>query len=167
MFNPATFLRRLGKFVLIPIGVSLVIGAGWSAWSTQTWIDRSDEAEGKVIEMVRIRDRDDGGYMFAPLVRFQTGDGRSIEFQSSLRSNPPGYRTGQTVSVLYDPDAPESAAIRGLFSLWLVSMVLGFMGSIFTAIGAAMVFVSSRVTKFFVRYDVTVDLTRSPPPLPQ
>jgi hypothetical protein len=162
MFDPAKFLRRLGKFFLIPIGVSLVLGAGWSAWSTQTWIDRSDEAEGKVIEMVRIRDRDDGGYMFAPLVRFQTGDGRSIEFQSSLRSNPPGYRTGQTVTVLYDPDAPESAAIRGLFSLWL-----GFMGSIFTAIGTAMVFVSSRVTKFSVRYNVTVDLAGSPPPLPR
>jgi hypothetical protein len=117
--------------------------------------------------MVRIRDRDDGGYMFAPLVRFQTGDGRSIEFQSSLRSNPPGYRTGQTVTVLYDPDAPESAAIRGLFSLWLVTMVLGFMGSIFTAIGTAMVFVSSRVTKFSVRYNVTVDLAGSPPPLPR
>ena len=65
------------------------------------------------------------------------------------------------------PTRRKSAAIRGLFSLWLVTMVLGFMGSIFTAIGAAMVFVSSRVTKFFVRYNVTVDLTRSPPPLSQ
>jgi hypothetical protein len=46
-------------------------------------------------------------------------------------------------------------------------MVLGFMGSIFTAIGTAMVFVSSRVTKFSVRYNVTVDLAGSPPPLPR
>src|SRR4051794_41757070 len=129
MFDPVKFIRSIAKFVLIPVGLSLLLGAAWSTWSTKTWIDHTIEGQGKVIEMVRIRDRDDGGYMFAPLVRFQTGDGRSIEFQSSLRSNPPGYRTGQTVTVLYDPDAPESAAIRGLFSLWLVTMVLGFMGS--------------------------------------
>jgi hypothetical protein len=167
MFDPLKFLRRLGKFFLIPIGLSLLLGAAWSAWSTQTWIDRTDEVQGKVIEMVRIRDRDDGGYMYAPLVRFETIDGRTVEFQSSLRSNPPGYRTGQTVSVLYDPDDPQSAAIRGLVSLWLTSIVLGFIGSAFLAVGTGMIAICSRVAKFFVRSDVAVGLVGSPPPLPR
>lgn len=166
MFDPLKFLRRLGKFFLIPIGFSLLLGAAWSMWSTQTWIDRTDEVEGKVIEMVRIRDRDDGGYMYAPLVRFEAIDGRTVEFQSSLRSNPPGYRTGQTVSVLYDPDAPQSAAIRGLFSLWLTSIVLGFIGSAFLAVGTGMIVICSRVAKFFARSDVAVGLVGNPPPLP-
>jgi len=167
MFDPLKFLRRIGKFVLIPIGLSLLLGAGWSAWSMQTWIDRTDEVEGKVIEMVRIRDRDDGGYMYAPLVRFETTDGNTVEFQSSLRSNPPAYRTGQTVSVLYDPEDPQSAAIRGVFSLWLTSMILGFVGFMFTAIGAGMVAICSNVAKFLARSAVTAGIAGSPPPLPQ
>jgi Protein of unknown function (DUF3592) len=149
MIDPAKFLSRLGKFALIPIGVLLLLGAAWTISSTRTWVAHAVEVQGKVIEMVRIRDRDDGGYMFAPLVRFQTTDGRNIEFESSLRSNPPGYRTGQTVSVLYDPVEPQSAAIRGVFSLWLIPMVLGFMGSIFTAVGIAMVVLSGRAARFF------------------
>jgi Protein of unknown function (DUF3592) len=167
MFDPLKFLRRIGKFVLIPIGLSLLIGAGWSVSSTKAWIARTTEAEGKVIEMVRIRDRDDGGYMYAPLVRFQTTDGSTLEFESSLRSNPPGYRTGQTVSVLYDPDEPQSAAIRGVFSLWLTSMILGFVGFMFTAIGAGMVAICSNVAKFLAGSAVTAGIAGSPPPLPQ
>ena len=167
MFDPLKFLSRLGKFFLIPIGLSLLLGAAWSVWSTQKWIDRTDEVEGKVVEMVRIRDRDDGGYMYAPFVRFQTIEGRTVEFQSTLSSNPPGYRTGQTVSVLYDPDDPQSAAIRGVFSLWLTSIVLGFIGSAFLAVGTGMIVICRRVAKFFVRSDVAVGLVGSPPPLPR
>jgi hypothetical protein len=154
MFDPLKFLRRIGKFVLIPIGLSLLLGAAWSVSSTKAWIAHATEVEGKVIEMVRIRDRDDGGYMFAPLVRFETTDGNTVEFQSSFRSNPPAHRTGQTVSVLYDPDDPQSAAIRGVISLWLNSIVLGFIGSMFLAIGTGMIVICSRVAKFFAQPDM-------------
>lgn len=167
MFDPLKFLRRIGKFVLIPIGLSLLLGAAWSVSSTKAWIAHATEVEGKVIEMVRIRDRDDGGYMFAPLVRFETTDGNTVEFQSSFRSNPPAYRTGQIVSVLYDPEDPQSAAIRGVFSLWLTSMILGFIGFMFTAIGAGMVAICGNVAKFLARSAVTAGIAGNPPPLPQ
>jgi hypothetical protein len=149
MQDPALFLSRLGKFALIPIGLLLVLGAAWTVWSTKTWVAHAIEVPGSVIEMVRMRNSDNTGYMFAPVVRFQTREGRTIEFQSSLSSNPPGYRTGQTVSVLYDPDEPRSAAIRGVFSLWFMSIILGFIGSIFLIVGTAMVMMSSRAAKFF------------------
>jgi hypothetical protein len=149
MQDPALFLSRLGKFALIPVGLLLVLGAAWTVWSTKTWVAHAIEVPGSVIEMVRMRNSDNTGYMFAPVVRFQTREGRTIEFQSSLSSNPPGYRTGQTVSVLYDPDEPRSAAIRGVFSLWFMSIILGFIGSIFLIVGTAMVMMSSRAAKFF------------------
>src|SRR5262245_32074598 len=104
MLDPVKFIRRVAKFVLIPVGLSLLLGCAWSVSSTKAWIAKATEAQGKVIEMVRIRDREDGGYMYSPLVRFETTDGSTIEFQSTLRTNPPAYRTGQTVSVLYDPE---------------------------------------------------------------
>lgn len=149
MFDPALFLSRLGRFAFIPLGLMLLLGAAWTVWSTKTWIARAIEVKGSVIEMVRSRDRENTTYLFAPVVRFQTVEGDTVEFESGMRSNPPAYRKGQTVSVLYDPDEPRSAAIRGFFSLWLMSIILGFIGTIFTTVGTAMVVMSGRAAKFF------------------
>jgi Protein of unknown function (DUF3592) len=60
-----------------------------------------------------------------------------VEFQSSHRSNPPAYYTGQAISVLYDPEQPNSAAIHGVLSIWSLPMVLSFLGAIFLALGTA------------------------------
>ena len=149
MFDPTLFLGRLGKFAFIPIGALLVLGAAWTAISTKTWISHAVEVKGSVIEMVRMRDSDNTGYLFAPVVRFQTVEGNTVEFEYGLRSNPPAYRTGQTVSVLYDPGEPRSAAIHGFFSLWLMPIILGFIGTIFLTVGTAMVVMSARAAKFF------------------
>jgi uncharacterized protein DUF3592 len=149
MFDPALFLSRLGRFVFIPLGLMLLLGTAWTIWSTETWVARAIEVKGSVIEMVRSRDRENTTYLFAPVVRFQTLEGNTVEFESGLRSNPPAYRKGQTVTVLYDPDEPRSAAIRGFLSLWLMSIILGFIGTIFTAVGTVMVVISGRAALFF------------------
>ncbi len=149
MIDPIKFLSRLGKFAFMPLGLLLLLGAAWSVSSTRAWIAHSVEVPGSVIEMLRVRDMDNTGYLFAPVVRFKTVEGKSVEFESSFRSNPPAYRTGQSVSVLYDPDEPRSAAIRGFFSLWLMPLILGFIGSIFLIVGTAMVVMSGWAGKFF------------------
>jgi hypothetical protein len=169
MTNLTVILRRLGKFFLIPIGVLLLLGAAWSVSSTRTWIAHAIEVPGSVIEMVRVRDSDNTGYMFAPVVRFKTVEGKSVEFESSFRSNPPAYRTGQAVSVLYDPAEPRSAAIRGFLSLWLMPLILGFIGSAFLIVGAAMVVLSGWAGKFFetgASWSNPAARPRLPPALP-
>ena len=149
MTSPTVFLSRLGKFALMPIGVVLLLGAAWTVSSTKTWIAHAIEVPGSVIEMVRVRDSDNIGYMFAPVVRFKTVQGNTVEFESSFRSNPPAYHTGQAVTVLYDPAEPRSAAIRGFLSLWLMPMILGLIGSVFLIVGTAMVVLSGWAGKFF------------------
>ena len=149
MMDPTKFLSRLGKFAFIPLGLMLLLGAAWAVSSTKTWLAHAIEVEGKVIDMVRTRDRDDTTYLFAPVVAFRTVDGRTIEFESSVRSYPPAYRTGQTVSVFYDPDEPRYAQIKGFFSLWIMPMILGFIGSVFLIVGTGMVVMSSWAARFF------------------
>ncbi|MCA6115956.1 DUF3592 domain-containing protein [Bradyrhizobium sp. WSM 1738] len=150
MEDPTIFLSRLGKFALIPIGLLLLVAAAWSVWSTKTWLARTLEVEGVVVEMVRMRDSEDKGYLFAPVVRFETADGRTHEFESGLRTNPPAYRTGEVVAVVYDPAVPDAAKIRGVLSLWFMPIILGFIGTIFFGIGTFMIAMSnwaSRVLK--------------------
>jgi hypothetical protein len=45
-----------------------------------------------------------------PSVRFQTADGRTIEFQNGVGSNAPP-KVGDEVTVYYDPERPEDAKL--------------------------------------------------------
>lgn len=151
---------RVGKFILIPIGALLLLGAAYSVWSTRTWLKTAVEAEGTVIEMVRtvststVEDPFDrtkrtvsNGYVYAPLVKFRSFDGIMVEFQSTLRSNPPAYHTGQTVTVLYDPKAPNSAEIRGFAALWIAPIILGIIGTAFGVMGGVFTVIGHKLEK--------------------
>ena len=50
------------------------------------------------------------GRVFFPSVRFQTADGRTVEFENKLGTNAPP-RVGERVTVLYDPERPEEAKV--------------------------------------------------------
>jgi hypothetical protein len=163
MEDPTIFLSRLGKFVLIPIGLLLFFAAAWSVWSTKTWLGRTLEVDGVVVEMVRMRDSEDKGYVFSPIVRFETADGRTHEFQSGLRTYPPAYRTGEVVSVVYDPAVPDAAMIRSLTSLWLMPIILGFIGTIFCAVGTFMIAMCNWASRLFDRSPST-DVASPPAP---
>ncbi len=45
-----------------------------------------------------------------PVVRFEAGDGETVEFESGLGSNIPP-KVGEEVEVFYDPSRPEEARI--------------------------------------------------------
>ncbi|WP_197520965.1 DUF3592 domain-containing protein [Bradyrhizobium icense] len=140
----------------------LLLGAGFSVWGTKAWLARAVETQGTVIEMLRVRDSENKGYLFTPIVRFDTIDGRTVEFQSGLRTNPPLYRTGQEVSVVYDPGVPESAAVRDVLSLWMMPIILAFIGSIFLTVATAMIVLIKRVSRAFDQAPHVIDVA-SPP----
>ena len=144
--NPATFLSRLGIFAMAPIGLVLLALAVFVTWNTTTWLKRTVEAQGTVTQMLHVTDKD-GDVTYKPVVRFSTAEGKTIEFKSSFSSSPPAYRVGQSVPVVYLPEEPEYAQIRGFLSLWMGPMIIAFIGTIFFLIGAAMIAASRRVSR--------------------
>ena len=87
--------------------------------------------------------------LFFPSVRFQTADGRTVEFENDLGSNAPP-RVGDEVTVLYDPARPEEAKVA-LRSMWKVdpkallvvgAIFLGAMAFFFLFFVAVIVWVS-------------------------
>ena len=48
--------------------------------------------------------------LFFPTVRFQTTDGRTVQFQNKIGTNAPP-RVGDQVTVIYDPARPEEAKV--------------------------------------------------------
>jgi hypothetical protein len=78
-----------------------------------------------------------GSATYYPVVRFRTETKALVEFKDSVGSNPPSYRVGDKVTVLYLADDPRREAIidRGPFWNWAIPgflllgalLLLGFL----------------------------------------
>lgn len=76
---------------------------------------------GTVVENRELQDSE--GRSYTPIVEFQA-DGRAIRFEGQNSSDPPAYRVGQRVEVIYDPAQPERARIYRFSELWLAPLLL-------------------------------------------
>ena len=92
---------------------------------------------------------DHPGMLLFPSVRFQTADGRTVEFQNGVGSNA-SPKVGEEVTVYYDPERPEEAklSLGSTFrpNLKLLAVVFGvFLGLValmFLAVFALVLWVS-------------------------
>jgi hypothetical protein len=68
-----------------------------------------------------------GSYSYYPIVRYRTATNVAVEFKDNIGSNPPSYRVGDKVTVLYLPDSPRTQVMidRGAFWNWALPGVLG------------------------------------------
>ena len=127
------------------IGLGLLAGALALALNTRSFISTAKTAQGSVIELIEKRDSD-GSVTYTPVVAFTADSGSNVNFTSSFSSNPASYDVGEAVEVLYSPDNPNEARIRGFGSLWLGPTILGGIGTVFAAIGFG-ILIASRLGK--------------------
>lgn len=131
----------ISKYVFTVIGFCMMMGAIFFYKDTQEFLTQALVAEGKVVELVRLRSTssDSTKYVYAPVVVFVTAGGTAIEFTSSTGSNPPGYSKGEVVEVLYKPSSPRQAKINSFFALWGVPTIVGIIGVVFFIVGFSIV----------------------------
>jgi Protein of unknown function (DUF3592) len=67
------------------------------------------------------------GTAYSAIIAYQTADGRAVRFEDLNAYNPPRHAIGDTVNVLYMPDAPDSAVIHN--SVWWVVPALMLAGA--------------------------------------
>ncbi|SFW60341.1 DUF3592 domain-containing protein [Cellulophaga fucicola] len=125
------------KYVLTVIGAGMLVGTFFLYKSTSDFIEKSVETQGTVIELLESRSKSssDNSIMYKPLVAFTDAKGTEVEFASSTSSNPPSYSVNEKVDVIYNPESPNKAKIKGFFSLWGGAMILGILGLIVFLIG--------------------------------
>ncbi|KIH83707.1 DUF3592 domain-containing protein [Pseudomonas batumici] len=113
-------------WIFVPVGVLMMLGA------VLIHIDRLVEQEkmiktvGEVVNVTR-----DG----CITVRFLTSRQQTVQFNGSLCEQPPGFKTGEWVPVLYDPSRPAAARINSFLHNGLVTLLLGILGAVFTLVG--------------------------------
>ena len=80
---------------------------------------------------------DRSGVVIFLSVRFQTADGRTVEFQNNIGTNSPP-RVGDEVTVLYDPGRPEDAKVAPGDTFKINVKLLLVVGAMFLAVVAFM-----------------------------
>jgi len=119
------------------IGSILTVLAFLFLLRTRLFISKSQQVKATVTQMVYTSDSDGGGY--SPVFRFMTVQGQEVEVTESLITNPPQFKVGQIIDVLYDPDKPSRARIKKGLNLYFVPALLGFLGLLFGGIGVVFV----------------------------
>ena len=99
------------------------IGAGLT-YSQRSFERQGAVTEGDVVSMVT--SCDDDGCSDAPVVRFTTPAGQTVTFETNYFSSPPAYHIGQRVTVIYSPEKPDKAVIKGQGQLFrIIFMAVG------------------------------------------
>ncbi|HKU90636.1 MAG TPA: DUF3592 domain-containing protein [Steroidobacteraceae bacterium] len=135
-------MKKFRGFIIIFLGIGvLMLSIAALLWNhTRSFLARAQETTGTVVELREVRDKDGGSSTWKPVVKFTTARGRNITFAESFSSSPAPYDVGEPVTVLYLPDEPEEARIRGFGSLWLGATIVGGIGLVFTLIGGGILF---------------------------
>lgn len=128
--NTAKFVGPV--FAVVGLGI---VGLGiYLAMERNNFLQQAIPAVGTVIDFYE--SRSDDGYTYYPIVEYSPkGSFAAITFRHDIGSNPPSYRTGETVNVLHLPDNPNDAIIdKGIFN-WTTSIFVTLFGSLFALVG--------------------------------
>ncbi len=89
-------------------------------------------ADGQVIAVTSKHNRKH--HTYAPVVRFSTADGRTVEFTNRVyRSDKP--TVGARIPVLYDPADPQDARVDDMAGRLVGPVITGGLGTIFLLLG--------------------------------
>lgn len=110
--------------------LGLLGGAVWAFVKQQRTMSDRVEATGTVVGLTRTATTSGRSTIICPVVEFTTPSGQEIRFTSEFGSLPAKHTIGQSVNIRYDAADPQKAEIDSAMSLWLVPLILIFMGVI-------------------------------------
>jgi hypothetical protein len=137
------FLLSIGGLFEL-IGIALLGGAALSYRSSSAFEAAAQRTEGTVVDL-EPRRSSSGGDVYRPIVEFACRDGRTVRIAGGTASNPPAFRRGDRVGVLYRPGAPEEARLDRWADRWLGVILLGVLGFAFSAAALAPLLIGLRL----------------------
>lgn len=115
------------------VGLLLLSLAIYFISNTLQFQKNAFRVKGTVVEMERSRGSK-GGSVYSPIVEFQLNN-QTIQIYGSVASNPPAFDKGEIVDVIVNLKNPQESRIDTFMENWFGALILGFMGSVFSAIG--------------------------------
>ena len=142
--------RRVG-YVLMGI-VFLVAGLGLTAWGYLNVKNKFDgsafvKTEGTVLRMREVESNENTGVTWAPVIKFTDRAGNEHVFESTVSSDPPAYKVGDKVPILYPEGKPKDVFIDSFMEKWFTPIMLGVAGLIMFIVSFWMIFTGIRRNK--------------------
>ncbi|HVG28471.1 MAG TPA: DUF3592 domain-containing protein [Pyrinomonadaceae bacterium] len=128
--------RYLFPLIFSGVGALLLLIGMFILGRVRRFVAESLRAQGEVVGFAE-SSGSKGGVTYAPVVSFTARDGGVFQFTDPLYSRPRGYDVGQRVEVLYHWQDHGRARLASPFRLYFVPGLLGFLGLVFTSVGAA------------------------------
>lgn len=127
-------------FLILPavfciVGLGLLAPALWLGYSSWSFLQTAQSAQGTVIELEWNGDSDNSASR--PVVRYEVR-GEPYQARGYVWSSPPSYAVGESVRVLYPPGQARAGQIESWFELWFLPTLLGGMGLLFGGIGGGL-----------------------------
>lgn len=141
--TPASGKKSLGGVifgcVFALVGVGALVGAGVTAHTAYQVSADGVIAQGEVVSLKRERNcgRRGSETMYYPVFRFTAQDGREYRVTHNQGSNPPSWKKGEKVELIYLPDNPEKALPNSFWGKYTVTVFLSVFGLVFGGVGAA------------------------------
>lgn len=132
--------RTLLIGALILLNVMMLGGAVKVLLDGRRFLATAAEARGVVVDVAKVREYDSdagaGRYVTRsyPVVEFVTAREQVVRYQPPMGSNPPDYRVGGPLRVLYDPANPQHVVLDIWDELWKEGVVLVAVGLVLTVI---------------------------------
>jgi len=119
---------RIAAPILVVVGLGVMSLGGYLGRTTYLLKSTGQSAQGTVLFLELKKTAHGSSYY--PVVEFATRDGMKVQFRDGMGSDPPAYREGDPVTVLYFRNLPEETATidRGPLN-WLAPGILCVMGS--------------------------------------
>ncbi len=108
--------RIIGCILLLLALVPAALGV-WFFALTRSFLATSKTTQGTVTAIEKSADSN-GSESYYVVFEFSDESGATQRVISRWASNPPSHAAGSSVEVLYAPDEPSNARIRGFLSLW-------------------------------------------------
>ena len=74
-----------------------------------------------------------------PVFQFVTDAGQRIELKGKAGANPPQYKKGDSVNVLYEHAHPENFTVNSWEGLYLLPTIFGILSCLLTILGVGLV----------------------------
>ncbi len=142
--------RRIGYFLMgIVFFIAGIAMVGWGYVNVKNKIDGTAfvKTEGTVLKMREVKSVEDGNITWVPIITFTDRAGNEHTFESSVSSDPPAYKIGEKVPLLYPEGKPNDVFIDSFMEKWLTPILLGVGGLVLFIVSLWMVFTAFRRNK--------------------
>lgn len=124
--------------LMVVVGILLLSTSAFLGYSRFKFLENAIKSEGIVVKYEGTLSSNSARIakmMYAPVVSFNSSEGKSFEFESALSSNDKPYMLGERVTVVYDPSNPLNAEIYSFTRMWFLSLTVLFGSIVVSLIG--------------------------------